>query len=305
LLTPNTSQNPSSPYLYSVFRFDSSSFDTSWIQDVLINSEGQLKPTLFALWKAAHAQGAQEVEALSFWQHLFAKHEFPEEHFICDAEIRPSPGDRRRIDRGVRFLSTRGEIMVLCLDACKKSLESHPWQKHIYALTTAKTMGKAWLYQKDEDQLTPLFDDNYIEAHSSEGQKLRKCFQRMKTILPADPAGAPNSNVASHSHSVRTMAVTPAATAPVSNPIFPRTVATSPGSQATTPVISRAPSSTTEGFTHVKAMRDPQDGGKTLVYQTADGSWKAMGMVEQSARDGRTILVSRERRVWVYVSDVR
>lgn len=86
---------------------------------LLVDSKGHLNPTLDALWQAAHAKDAQEAEALSFWQHLFAKHIFPEEHFICDAEIRPSPGDRRRIDRGIRFLSIEREIVVLCWHEAK------------------------------------------------------------------------------------------------------------------------------------------------------------------------------------------
>ncbi|OAL36392.1 hypothetical protein AYO20_04288 [Fonsecaea nubica] len=130
---------------------------------LLLDSENRYIPTLLALYQAAHAPGAQDAEALSFWQHLFSKHVFKEEYFICDAEMRPAPGDRRRIDRSVRYLSTGNEIIVLCwheakggstpsaimecesqaLDACKRAIISHPWQPMIYAFTTTKTSGKA------------------------------------------------------------------------------------------------------------------------------------------------------------------
>ncbi|KIW63409.1 hypothetical protein PV04_10254 [Phialophora macrospora] len=177
------------------------------------SNNGQSSATLYALWKAAQTQDAQEAEASSFWQHLLARHEFPEEQFICDAWIRASRGDGERIiDRGIRtFLpSTGSEIIVLCwvegkgdpspsaikdcetqaLDTCKKSLESHEWQESIYALTTSQTRAKAWLYEKGGAVgLTPLGnDEEYIEANSAAGYKLRECFERMKRSPPAVPA---------------------------------------------------------------------------------------------------------------------
>lgn len=167
---------------------------------LLLDSQNQLKTTLYALWQAAHEDGAGEPEALSFWRHLFAKHEFSEEHWVCDAAIRASPGSRRRIDRGVRFLSTESEVMVLCwleangshspgaikeceqqaLAACRESLEDQASQQIIYALTTISTKGKAWVYHRGDRELTALFEGDYVEAHSSEGLQLRRCFQKMK-----------------------------------------------------------------------------------------------------------------------------
>lgn len=106
-------------------------------------------------------------------------------------------------DRGVRFLTTGNEIIVLCwheakgstspsaikeceeqaLDACKRSLESHSWQRYVYALTTAKTTAKAWVYERGDEELTALFEEEYIEANSNEGYKISKSFQRMKTLV--------------------------------------------------------------------------------------------------------------------------
>jgi hypothetical protein len=185
----------------------------SFTMSLLFDLKGQPKPTLTALWREAHKGGGQEAEALSFWQHYLSKHEFKEEHWICDAEIRPQPGSQSRIDRGVRFLGKDGEIIVLCwleakggtspseksncekqaLNACITSLKDHPWQRHVYALTTAKTEAKAWTYERGDPELTALFDDSYVEANSSEGYKISKSLQKMKSLPPAEVTGDPNS----------------------------------------------------------------------------------------------------------------
>ena len=155
--------------------------------------------------------GLRKPSVYLFGNTIFPKHEFPEEYWICDAEIRPEPGSQRRVDRGVRFLSTTNEIVVLCwheakggisprdireceqqaLDACKKSLATHPWQRHVFALTTARTTAKAWIYERGDAELAPLFEDEYIEANSNEGYKISKSFQKMKTLIPAEVAGYP------------------------------------------------------------------------------------------------------------------
>jgi hypothetical protein len=112
---------------------------------LLYDPDNSPRKTLAVLWQAAHAKEAQEAESLSFWQHLFSKHEFKEDYWICDAEIRPAPGSRKRVDRGIRFVSTGQELIVLCwheakdkespsaikecetqaLRACQDNLQSH------------------------------------------------------------------------------------------------------------------------------------------------------------------------------------
>ena len=168
--------------------------------------------TLAALWRDAHSKEGGEPEACSFWQHVLSKHYFKEEHFICDAEIRPEPGSRRRIDRGVRFVGTDGVVIVLlwleakgdssnpslraaeqqALDACKRNLNSHN-QAFIYALTTGKTCAKAWTYEKGDPNLAPLDSDSYIEANSSDGGIISKWFERMRKFSPAAMAGDPRA----------------------------------------------------------------------------------------------------------------
>lgn len=182
---------------------------------LLIDRNGQVSPTLSVLWRAANERSGGEPEALSFWQHLISKHEFKEEYWICDAEMRPQPGSRRRVDRGVRFLSSGNEIVVLCwleakgstspadiaeceqqaLNACTEHLDTHPWQGHIYALTTAKTTAKAWIFERGDRELTVMLpdQDRYIEAHSSEGVQIRSCFERMKYLVPAEIMGQSDS----------------------------------------------------------------------------------------------------------------
>jgi hypothetical protein len=190
---------------------------------LLFDPDNKPRPTLTALWKVAQTKGAGEPEALSFWQHLLARHEFKEEYWIIDAEIRPEPQSRSRIDRGIRFLTTRDEIIVLCWIegkgddsnaarkeceeqarlACQRNLDSHQWQETIYAFTTLGTKGKAWIYTVDHPVLLPMHDEDYIEAHSNEGHQLRTCFARMKAFPAANPAGAPNSNIGSQPHFVQ------------------------------------------------------------------------------------------------------
>ncbi|KIW28863.1 uncharacterized protein PV07_04726 [Cladophialophora immunda] len=181
---------------------------------LLMSPDGTFRAVLFELWKAAHTKDAQEPESLSFWQHLLSKYEFKEDFWICDAEIRPTADSRRRIDRGIRFIEPNArEIVVLCwleakgvdtaeatrqseaqaLDACKLTLDNHPWQGHVYALTTTRTKAKAWMYERGDEYMIPLHEEDYIEAHSSEGIKLRSAFERMKLITPAPVLGMDRS----------------------------------------------------------------------------------------------------------------
>lgn len=190
-----------------------------------------------------------------------------------------------------------------------KSLQSHAWQQSVYAFTTAKTKGKAWSYSKGESELVPLFDRGYVEANSNEGNRLRKCFERMKSFPPANVLGAPNSNIASQPHAVRTRAAAPApnpgqishATTPAQsrNPIFPRAETTTDSRTQTI-----IPSSGTDGFTQVVATRDPREGKPGLVYKVG-GRWVEMGSLHQGQRNGKKTLESREKSLWVYVDDVQ
>ena len=302
---------------------------------LLLDSDNKPRPTLTALWKAAHSKEAGEPEALSFWQHLLAKHEFKEEHWIIDAEIRPEPHSRSRIDRGIRFLTTGNEIIVLCWIegkgddsrtatkeceeqarlACQRNLASHPWQKTIFAFTTLVTKGKAWIYDVDHRVLNPMHDEDYIEANSSEGVQLRKCFVRMKSFPPAAPAGAPNSNVGSQPHFGQITSIASLSPGQVlasdrpqtySNPIFPREEApvfpppeTSAISRQNHGEGTRSATDGLQGFREVVVMRDPRDQNR-LLYKV-EGGWKAMGTVQQGKKGDRIVVYSWEQKIWSYV----
>jgi hypothetical protein len=184
---------------------------------LLLNSDNTVRVTLKRLH--VDAQGAQEPECLSFWNHYLTKFEFKDEHWIVDAEFRPEQGSRSRIDRGIRFLAEGDEIIVLCwieakgsdsnakkkeaeqqaLRACQVTLKSHRWQSFIYALTTAKTTAQAWTYERGETEMQPLWDGGYVEANSSNATQLRKAFQRMKSFPPTPIARAAASHVTTDS----------------------------------------------------------------------------------------------------------
>lgn len=289
---------------------------------LLFGPNNQPKPTLSALWRAAHSSGAQEAESLSFWQHYLSKHEFPEEHWICDAEIRPEPGSQRRVDRGVRFLSTTNEIVVLCwheakggtsprdireceqqaLDACKKSLATHPWQRHVFALTTARTTAKAWIYERSDAELAPLFEDEYIEANSSEGYKISKSFQKMKALIPAEVAGNPGLTRVTQT-SLGLPEHEGAQTAAYA--LFPRTPTSAP-QQQTSARSTVAPPPTSpkikDKYRQVQAKRDPND-RQALKIATQTG-WKTVKGWKSHTEDQKVILYSDQESVWTYVEAV-
>lgn len=288
---------------------------------LLYGPNGKARVTLAALWRDAHKSEAGEPEALSFWQHYLVRHEFLEDHWVCDAEIRPEPLSRSRIDRGIRYLAEGNEIIVLCWIegkgknskaamreveeqarlACKRYLDSHSWQDSIYAFTTILTMGKAWTYTRDEGVLTSMHDDDYIEANSNEGYKLSKCFARMKSFPPTPPAEAPNSSIANQPNFA---APNPA---PVlrsghsqkqSNPIFPRSEPSQVGPQKSTT------KDVTAGLRYVEAMRDPRKSNACLFK--VHGGWKALGRMKQGKKDdGKDIIYSSDDGIWFYVDDLR
>lgn len=176
---------------------------------LLCDTDGKSRTTLQVLWREAHTAVASEPESRSFWRHLIAKHEFPEECWVCDAGMRTAPGSGKRVDQGVRFIDSSQEFMVFqwvegkgdireaakeeaeeeALRACRDYLESHKSQTSIYALTTVKTEAKAWIYHRDEAGLQSLHDEHYIEANSSEGTQLRHVFMTMKNTTTGVVAG--------------------------------------------------------------------------------------------------------------------
>ncbi|OAL36391.1 hypothetical protein AYO20_04287 [Fonsecaea nubica] len=159
--------------------------------------------------------------------------------------------------------------------------------------------------------MSHLFHEHYIDANSSEGYRLRKCFDRMKGFPPLIPAEAPNSSIPSKPNSVLTL-VDPAevptqfphTTAPVlsSNPLLPR-VETCPDPRTQAGSTLSTSSLNMDDFTEVTARRTPAN-PKALIYQTADG-WKAMGPFGVGKRDGDDIFYSWEKRLWTYVKDVQ
>jgi hypothetical protein len=192
---------------------------------LLYDADMKLRTTLMVLWRETRKAGAGEPESMSFWQHLIAKHEFSEEWWVCDAEMRPAPGSRKRIDRGVRFVDSSMQLTVLlwvegkgntsatakkeaeeqALRACRDNLESHKSQTFIYALTTAMTEAKVWIYHRDEPNLQALHDEHYIEANSTQGSQLRVAFARMKKVTPGVVGGAPNPQVTSQGRITHTL----------------------------------------------------------------------------------------------------
>ena len=248
-------------------------------------------PTLAALWRDANSGEGGEPEALSFWQHLLSKHVFREEYWICDAEARPEPGSRRRIDRGVRYVDSKGEIVVLlwleakgdmtpnklreaeqqALDACKRTLNSHKQQSHIYALTTGKTLAKAWIYERDDRHLTALFGEQYIEANSSEGTQILKWFDRAKSLLPAAVGGNRGASQLTD-------------TKPYANPLFPRTD-------------SLNFSEIKEKYKQIRsAQRDPKNLGAMVIDRRSVGGWLPA--------ENSTVMYCQREKLWMYTSDV-
>lgn len=326
---------------------------------LLFNPDKTTRKTLLALWKHAHAKGAGEPETLSFWQHLLARHEFSEEYWIIDAEIRPEPGSRSRVDRGIRYMSTDDQLLVLtfieakgvsmesarkeserqALNACQAYLRSHSWQKEIYAMTILVTTAKVWTYQQGSKRLEPMHDDHYIEANSSEGSQLRKCFERMKKFTHARVADAPNLHVATQPNlpparasEVTTTALPSFAASGTgySNPIFPRDQA--PGSYEQTTItptygdlsLNRSSGAQTSGsyrqitygakttesgkhwldsFTHVTAKQDKRQGKNGILYKVT-GGWGEASDCRQGEKNSKKVIFSEEKKVWAFLDDI-
>lgn len=306
---------------------------------LLFGPDGKPRITLTALWKAAQAKDAQEADVVPFWQHLLARFEFGEEYWVVDAEMKPEPTSRRRVDRGVRFFSTDKEFVVLlwieakkgeseaerklcekqALQACRETLASHKWQPEIYALTTLKTKAKAWSYAAGSEELVPMHDAHYIEAHSNEGYKLSKCFERMKKFAPVAAAAAPELHVPTapaysrtaygaatqHYHPPTAYSSTaygaPSPTVPssaqyVSNPIFPRDSRTQTAhSESLDPWT---------GYTEVVARRDPRPGEKGLLYGVKEG-WKAFGPYVLKTKENKRVFCSTDKKLWVYEENIQ
>ena len=326
---------------------------------LLFNPDKTTRKTLFALWKHAHAKGAGEPETLSFWQHLLAKHEFSEEYWIIDAEIRPEPGSRSRVDRGIRYMSTDRQILVLtfieakgasmesarkecerqALNACQAYLQSHSWQKEIYAMTILVTTAMMWTYQQGSERLVPLHDNHYIEANSSEGAQLRKCFEKMRKFSHAQIADAPNLHIATQPNlpPARASEVTttawpsfPASGMSNSNPIFPRHQESGSYEQtAITPTygdlsLNRSSAAQTSGrygqithgaettgrgkhwrdsFTHVTAKQDKRQGKNGILYKVT-GGWGEASDCRRGEKDGKKVIFSQEKKVWTFLDDI-
>ncbi|KIW09665.1 hypothetical protein PV08_12080 [Exophiala spinifera] len=306
---------------------------------LLFDPDNKPRLVLTALWNAAHEKGAGEPEALSFWQHLLAKHEFQEDYFIIDAELRPEPGSRRRVDRGIRYMTTNHQLVVLtfieakglasdgakkeaerqALQDCKDYIRSHSWQDQIYALTILRTAAKAWIY--NSEGFNPLHDDHYIEANSSEGKQLRKAFERMKSFPPAKIAGAPDLHVAARP----TFPQPTTSSTSYANPIFPRNETSNAYRQTTTtaygnPVSFGAPTpqaygysphqATTsesvkpwEGFSHVVAKKNKTPGKNGILYK-AQGVWVEANDCRSGEEDGKRVIYSKEKRIWAFVDEV-
>lgn len=161
-------------------------------------------PTLRKLYEDAHREGALEQDAVALWRHIL-KSEFRDEHFVHDTERRPEWKDRTRSDMVVRYvgednewvillwyeakrgssLSELKEVQTQVLYNCRKTLETSRVNR-VYALTTLGTTAKAWQLQKGDAMMVDLLPGyGYIDANSSHGHRLRSCFKRMKTDLPA------------------------------------------------------------------------------------------------------------------------
>jgi hypothetical protein len=119
------------------------------------------------------------------------------------------------MDGVIQFLDIDGNLRVLCvgegkkhsaskaavrlcedqaLDACRQYLATHD-QNNLYAVTYHGTRAKPWYYEKGNNSLIAMDPEiespdsstleGYIEAHSSQAEKLTASFQRMKTFPTA------------------------------------------------------------------------------------------------------------------------
>jgi hypothetical protein len=172
---------------------------------------------LLELWKEAQKPSSLESASVAFWNQLFSKYIFAEKEWVVAPETALAETDSlRRVDLVIKYFG-RESLEVLCFHelkrisaspadleeveyqafkACIAYLAQHPKINTVYAITSFGTKARGWTCTKDSDYLEPLFGSedlakaqDYIEAHSSDAQMLRKVFDHMKRFPPVARRG--------------------------------------------------------------------------------------------------------------------
>ena len=197
---------------------------------------------LFELWKAAQAASEAEAPGRTFWNQVLSKYIFVGKEYVVASEEPPSSANnKRRVDIVVKYFEPPNySIRILCFveakrpnadlslidevehqafDACAGYLSTNKLQ-HIYAMTTIGTRARLWIYRPDSDYLEPLFGSQdlsdrsaYVEAHSSDAQKLTEGFHQMKNMPPTSKVSTSKSGavIAPSSHAQSSTASTSSA----------------------------------------------------------------------------------------------
>jgi hypothetical protein len=172
---------------------------------------------LLELWKEAQKPTSLESASVAFWNHLWSKYIFAEKEWVVTPETAPAEIDKlRRVDLVIKYFGNTS-MEVLCFHelkrtnsspsdleeveyqafkACIAYLAQHTKINSVYAITSFGTKARGWTCTKDSDYLEPLFGSqdlakaqDYIEAHSSDAQTLRKVFDHMKRFPPVARKG--------------------------------------------------------------------------------------------------------------------
>lgn len=178
---------------------------------------------LLELWKEAQKPSSLESASVAFWNQLFSKYIFAEKEWVVAPETAPAETDSlRRVDLVIKYFGNESlevlyfhelkrinasptdleEVEYQAFKACIAYLAQHPKVSTVYAITSFGTKAKGWTCTKDSDYLEPLFGSedlakaqDYIEAHSSDAETLRKVFDHMKRFPPVARRGIAQGDI--------------------------------------------------------------------------------------------------------------
>lgn len=172
---------------------------------------------LLRLWNKVQQKGSRENVAGKFWLQFYSKYMFTGKEWVISVEAAPSELElSMREDIKVEYLGytdlevllhhelKRNEASKSDLEQvehqaygnCISHLTAHPELSRIYAVTSFGTKARMWTCQPDSHYLEPLFGSmdladplQYIEAHSSDANKLQQGFEHMKRFPPVARRG--------------------------------------------------------------------------------------------------------------------
>ncbi|RMD39717.1 hypothetical protein DV735_g5411, partial [Chaetothyriales sp. CBS 134920] len=170
-------------------------------------------------WVARKFLHGSEVSnaTIELWSYYLNKFPFSGPEWSVAPEQSPDE-TRRRVDLVIKCLDDKNNnIRVLCfieakvhnarlsqaklvekqaIDACERYVQTYD-QVNLYVMTIIGTKARPWTYERGDSQLAPIDPEDmhsedprqdYIEMHSSDGNKIASAFERMKTILPVTMA---------------------------------------------------------------------------------------------------------------------